>query len=206
VSKVSDLVLDIKNCSVGLVDQPGFLVPDYTELAKYCKEFLLDLGYKVVNPVNYKFKVTRIEDLFNLFYDRLEYYHPEMTGVYRNLNRDRATASRFVEARAKASGIDEKYALSECAEIILTVFEYEDEFNFNLPLTFEMFGQVNCGWITDKAVRIMNRDKETKERAIVDKMIDDYNDVYIKKHGIESIAFISQIEETENGKKERSSG
>ncbi len=199
MAKIEDLVSNIKNCAANLVDQPGFLVPDYTELVTYCKELLLDLGYKVVNPVSYKFKATRIDDLFNLFYERLEYYHPEMTGSYRNLKRDRAVASRFVEARAKASSISEKHALSECADIILTVFEHEDEFNFNLPLTFEMFGQANCGWITDKAVQIMNREREGKERAAVDKMIDDYNNEYIKKHGIESIALINLIEEEEDG-------
>lgn len=200
MAKVKELVANIKNCSADLVDQPGFLVPDYTELASYCKDFLLDLGYKVVNPISYKFKATRIDDLFNLFYERLEYYHPEMTGSYRNLKRDRAVASRFVEARVKASGISEKHALSECAEIILTVFEYENDFNFNLPLTFEMFGQANCGWITDKAVQIMNKTREKRERLMVDKMIEEYNDEYIKKHGIESIALINLIEEEEDGK------
>lgn len=205
MSKIKELVADIKNCSTNLVDRPGFLVPNYSELAGYCKDFLLDLGYKVVNPISYKFKATRIDDLFNLFYERLEYYHPELTGSYRNLKRDRAVASRFVEARVKASGISEKHALSECAEIILTVFEYEEDFNFNLPLTFEMFGQANCGWITDKAVQIMNKTREKKERDAVDKMIDEYNEEYIKKHGIESIAFINTIEEAGNGKKEKGS-
>jgi hypothetical protein len=205
VAKIKELVSNIKNCSANLVDQPGFLTPDYTELAKYCKEFLLDLGYKVINPISYKFKAKRIDDLFNLFYERLEHYHPEMTGSYRNLKRDRAVAGRFVKARAEASSISEKHALSECAEIILTVFEYEDDFNFNLPLTFEMFGQANCGWITAKAVQIMNREREAKELLMVDKMIDEYNEEYIKKHGIESIALINLVEEIEDGKKEKGS-
>lgn len=203
MSEIDKLVVAIKNCSNNLVDQPGFLKPDYTELAKNCKQFLLELGYKVVSPINHRFKAKKIEDLFNLFYDRLNYYHPDMAGVYRNIDRDRKIASKFVEARMEANGINKEQALGECAEIILNVFEYEEEFNFNLPLTFEMFGQASCGWITDKAVQIINREKEKKDKAIVDKMIDKYNEGYIKKHGIESIAFINLLEAIEDGEKEK---
>ncbi len=204
MSKTNKLVVDIKNCSVNLVEQPGFLVPDYTELAKYCKNFLLSLGYKVVNPMKGDFKAKTIDDLFHLFYDLLRHYHPEVE-VYQNLDRDRKIASRFVEARILGGSISEKRALDECAEIILTVFRHEAEFNFNLPLTFEMFGQVSCGWITDKAIRIMNKTRERRESFMVDKMIEEYNDEYIKKHGIESIALINLIEEAEDGEKEKGS-
>jgi len=203
LGKKPDIVEKIAQCSKAITTQPGFLPVDYTELEGYCKEFLLESGYRVVRPLKPRFKAIREDDLFHLFYDRLKYHHPD-SSVYSNLKRDRAIASRFVKARMELGDVDKKYALNECAEIILTVFEHEDEFNFNLPLTFEMFGQANCAWITAKAIGIINKKREKKEAAVIDKMIEDYNNEYIKKHGIESIAFLSKIEEAEDGKKEKS--
>lgn len=198
MSQRSELVSQIKKCSTDIVDQPGFLVPDYTALEALCKEFLMELGYRVVRPLNPRFKAARIDDLYNLFYERLKHYHPDLA-VYSNQSRDRAIASRFLKTRMEAGDVSKKYALGECAEIILTIFEHEDEFNFNLPLTFEMFGQINCGWITDKAIKIINTKKKKNEQILIDKMIQDYNDEYIKKHGIEGIAFLKNIEEEKDG-------
>ena len=201
MDKKSDIVEKILKCSKDIITQPGFLPTDYSELEDYCKEFLLKSGYRVVRPLKTRFKATREDDLFHLFYDRLKYYHPE-TSVYSNLKRDRAIASRFVKARMELGDVSKEYALNECAEIILTVFEHEADFNFNLPLTFEMFGQANCAWITEKAIDIMNEKREKREAEIIDKMIDEYNEKYIKEHGIESIAFLTEIEEATDGKKE----
>ena len=204
---LKELISNIKNCSTGIVDQPGFLVPDHTELASYCKAFLLELGYRVVKPLTPRFKAIRIDDLYNLFYERLKHYHPDLC-VYSNQSRDRAIASKFLKVRMEAGDVSKKYALSECAEIILTVFEHEDEFNFNLPLTFEMFGQANCGWITSKAIQIMNKKREKRESIMIDKMIDEYNAAYIKKHGIESISFINldKFEDVKDKIKEEGNG
>jgi len=198
LGKKVDIVDRIAKCTGDIIAQPGFLAPDYSELSALCKEFLLEQGYRVVKPLKPRFKATREDDLFHLFYDRLNYYHPNKS-VYSNLKRDRAIASRFLKARMEAGDVSKEYALGECAEIILTVFEHEDEFNFNLPLTFEMFGQANCAWITEKAINIINAKKEKREAAIIDKMIDDYNRDYIKKYGIEDIAFLSKIEEDKDG-------
>lgn len=199
MAKKTELVSNIAKCSGDIIDQPGFLVPDYTELASYCKKFLLELGYRVVKPLATRFKAIRIDDLYNLFYERLKHYHPDLC-VYSNQSRDRAIASKFLKIRMEAGDVSKKYALSECAEIILTVFEHESEFNFNLPLTFEMFGQANCSWITAKAIAIINIKKKKRDELLVDKMICDYNNEYIKKYGIESIAFLKKIEEEKDGK------
>ncbi len=198
----SELVLEIQKCSTDLIEQTGFLVPDYTELISHCKKLLLEMGYKVVKPMSTRFKATKIDDLFNLFYDRLSHYHPDQS-VYMNLKKDRSIASRFLKARMEAGDVNKRQALSECAEIILTVFEHEDEFNFNLPLTFEMFGQAKCAWITEKSIEIINAKKAKIDEKLVNKMIDDYNEEYIKEHGISSIAFLTKIEEAEDGKKEK---
>lgn len=201
MSKQSDIVEKIAKCSKDIMTQPGFLPTDYSELENHCKEFLLEAGYRVVKPLKPRFKATREDDLFHLFYDRLKYYHPD-SSVYSNLKRDRAIASRFVKARMELEDVSKEYALNECAEIILTVFEHEQDFNFNLPLTFEMFGQANCAWITEKAIGIMNDKKAKREAEVIDRMIDEYNEEYIKKHGTESIAFLTEIEEAKDGKKE----
>lgn len=203
MTKKSELVSKINKCSKDLIEQTGFLIPDYTELISHSKELLLEEGYKIVKPMSTRFKANKIDDLFNLFYDRLSHYHPDQS-VYMNLKKDRSIASRFLKARMEAGDVSKKQALSECAEIILTVFENEDEFNFNLPLTFEMFGQAKCAWITEKAIEIINAKKAKRDEELVDKMIDDYNKEYLKEHGINSIAFLTKIEEAKDGKKEES--
>ena len=204
MDKKSETVDRLAKCSRDIITDPGFLVPDYKELETCCKEFLLERGYRVVKPITPRFKAISIDDLYNLFYERLRYYHPDLS-VYSNISRDRAIASRFLKNRMEVGDVSKEYALSECAEIILTVFEHEDEFNFNLPLTFEMFGQANCAWITEKAINIMNVKRGKREEMLMNKMVEDYNNEYIKKYGIESIAFLSKIEEEEDGKEKRSS-
>lgn len=135
------------------------------ELELACLEFLRFKGYKVSRPIEYRYKVKKLDDLIQFFYAMLDSKHPEYINVYRSLGRDRAIARRFVDNRIYATGYSEEIALKECAEIIATVFEYEKDFNFRTDINFGMFGQKNLGWITEKAVNIINR-KTTKEAEV----------------------------------------
>ncbi len=191
------LVSDIEN-NINV----GFLSTDNESLAKACKKFLIHMGYKVIDPMKYTYNVEKLDDLFTLFYAFLEYKHPELVDVYRNIKRDRAIAKRFIDARMEVGNLNKKQALCECAEIIKTVFDYEDDFNFNLPLSFEMFGQQSAGWITKKSIDIMNSAKEKRDVKIAEGIQDKYIEKYLKEHGEESIGFdIDKIlENIEKGK------
>lgn len=194
---VDDLISDIEsNINV------GFLSTDNESLAKACKKFLIHMGYKVIDPIKYTYNIKKLDDLFDLFYALLEYNHPELVDAHRNMNRDRALAKRFLDSRMDAGNLNKKQALCECAEIIKTVFDREDDFNFNLPLSFEMFGQKSAGWITKKAIYIMNSEKEKRDIKIVEGIQDKYIEEYLKEHNEENIGFdIDEI--LENIEKEK---
>ncbi len=193
-----NLISDIEN-NINV----GFLSVDNESLAKTCKKFLIHMGYKVIDPIKYTYpNIKKLDDLFDLFYNLLEYNHPELVDAHRNMNRDRALAKRFLDSRMDAGNLNKKQALCECAEIIKTVFDREDDFNFNLPLSFEMFGQQSAGWITKKAIYIMNSEKEKRDIKIVEGIQDKYIEEYLKEHSEENIGFdIDEI--LENIKKEK---
>jgi len=136
--------------------------PPFELLEDACVEFLKYKGYKIVKPLS-RFDVKRLDDLIYLFYAYSDLKHPELINNYRNLSRDRALAKYFVTAREEASNMCRKAAMDECAEIIATIFEHEVEFNFKIPLTFSVLGQKNCGWITEKAIQIMNKKRMNKD-------------------------------------------
>ena len=167
----------------------GFLSPDPKKVAKVCKEFLIFMGYKVVDPVKKTFNVKNINDLITLFYAYLDYKHPELSDAHRNVKKDRAIAKRFLEARMEIGNLNKEYALDECAQIIKTVFDREPEFNFTIPLSFGMFGQESVGWITRKAVELMNAGKEESKKKRIEEIQDRHIQKYLKNHGEESLGF-----------------
>lgn len=181
---IDDLISDLK-------DQldVGFLSPDHEGLAKTCKEFLIFMGYKVVAPVKRTFKVKNINDLIILFYAYLDYRHPELAGTHRNIKKDRAIAKRFLEARMEIGSLNKEYALDECAQIIKTIFDREPEFNFTIPLSFEILGQQTLGWITKKAVEFMNFERELKEQKLIEAIQEKHVEKYLKEHGEDSLGF-----------------
>lgn len=152
------------------LDQPSVFGIDYEPLEQACTAFLKQRKYKVVKSPKIT-NLTKIDDLIEAYYALEQYWHPDRPGSRRDAVRDRALAKRFVEARMEASGLDKESALNECFLIIRTVFRHEDDFNFTLPFSFGMFGQKKCGWITEKALQIL----EDPERQA------DYNDKYAEK-------------------------
>ena len=144
--------------------------PPFELLADACIEYLKYKGYKVVKPLK-RFDIKKLDDLIHLFYAYSDLKHPELINSYRNLVRDRALTKHLIVARQEASNMCRKAAMNECAEIIATIFEHEKEFNFKRPVTFNVLGQKNCGWITEKAIQIMNKkimgkDEERREILI----------------------------------------
>ena len=90
--------------------------------------------------------------------------------------------------------------------LIHTVLKHESDFNFNMPLTFSAFGQANCGWITDKAIQIMNKKKAKEDEYRAEVAQEACLNYYIEKHGEDSIGFdldkILKNTEEQNGKEE----
>lgn len=121
-----------------------------------CIEFLVYKGYKISKPLQ-TFNIKKLDDIIHLFYAHSDLKHSELINNYRNLMKDRTLAKNFIASRQEAGNISKEAAMNECAEIITTIFEHEDEFNFKQPLTFSVLGQKNCGWITEKAIQIINK-------------------------------------------------
>lgn len=169
------------------------------DLKLACSEYLSSKGYKVVHP-RYKTRVKSVEGLVDYFYDmysRSLDRSGEWVPVYRN-NRmqDLGTAKRFVESRMEASGIDKETAIKECAEIIKTVVENFDEFGFKKALSFSIFGQDKCAWITQKAMGILNSSEAALKEAVdyCDRVTASIEDRY--PHGFEDLdELIKQTEE-----------
>jgi len=156
----------------------------YKEILGLCKDLLLHCGYKVVNPKRSfdDYGLKTIDDLVYFFYNRLDHYHSESTDSYRNIKNDRVIAKRFLESRMSIGHLSKKEALLECAKIIETIFEYESEFSFEFALSFWVLGQDKCGWITAKAIDIMNSKRKRVKEDVWNRKIDEIENKYIPKN------------------------
>jgi len=63
------------------------------------------------------------------------------------------------------SGLNRFNAIQQCVAIIDTIFEHENEFHFDRPIDIRVIGQGRAGWITQKALLIMN-DRDHKQQEI----------------------------------------
>jgi len=167
----------------------GFLSPDHESIAEACKKLLTFMGYRVIDPIPKRFNVKGIDDLITLFYAYLDYKHPELAGAHRNIKKNRAIAKRFVESRMESGGLNKEYALDECAQIIKTIFDREPEFNFTIPLSFDIFGQQAVAWITKKAVELMNAGKEGQNKKLTEAIQEKFIQIYLNENKEERIGF-----------------
>jgi hypothetical protein len=128
------------------------------KLISACIEYLKYNGYGVVRPLKYtRNNITSVDGLVEHFYSLEEKRVGGSARAYRNSRlRDLATAKRFVESRMKANGVSKAIAIKECATIISTVFDHYNDFKFKFNITFSVFGQDKLGWVTERAVQIIN--------------------------------------------------
>jgi len=75
----------------------------------------------------------------------------------------------FVESREK-TGLNRKFAIQECVSIIDAIFDYEEEFGFKNPIDINVLGQKKSGWITEKAIYILNNKFKKEEEIIGEKV------------------------------------
>jgi len=150
------------------------------ELVEACVEFLRGSGFKIIEPFNYTYKrIKKIDDLIELFYALHKKYHPSDVNLYRpKLVIDRSTAKRFLGSRMEAGNLSRKFALFECAEIINSIFEFEKEFRFESPINFSILGQAKLGWVTEKAVYLLNNREALRNKINHKQMQDKLEKMY----------------------------
>ena len=175
--------------------------PDVEQMVEACAKYLKFKGYKIIKPAGNICNVKTMDELICFFYSKLDSKYPEYVNNYRNVVRDRVVAKKFIESRMKVSGINKKEALKECVEIIKTVFDYETEFHFKYEMSFKMFGQDKLGWVTDKAIQIINRELKYKKEDDAERK----RDVMIGVQDTENLGFdnldeiLEKLEKNKNG-------
>jgi len=143
--------------------QMSIVEPDYGSIEKVCAKFLKLRNYGVHSPYVFAYKIKKLDDLVLLFHNLYRQKFPEHINLPVNEKKDRKIASAFIKGRMIAAGLSRHAAMQQCGEIIRTVFEHYEEFHFEIPLTFGVFGQQNLIWVTTKAVTLMNKKIEYYE-------------------------------------------
>lgn len=153
----SDLIQKIADACADYLSGSDLFTPGSDKVQAACINFLESKGYQLrkIEEVATGKPIKDIKDLIDYFYIMYKRHHPDEY-IYRNREQDLTLASSFVEARQAADELTKEQALKQCAAIIQIIFEEEERFHFTMPISFGIFGQKNCGWITDVAVRILN--------------------------------------------------
>jgi hypothetical protein len=174
--------------------------------ADICVEFLKGQGYSVRPPMGYPVEITKLDDLITVFYGHLRnIYEPHLL-PYSNDKRDRAVAKSFVEGRMETDMVSRHAALQQCALIIETIFKHPEIFKFETPPTFGILGQKGMGWVTDRAVQLINKaitkDQEISLMKAVDNMTKKIEENCQMGYSLDELVAIQKKLEEQDGKKE----
>lgn len=151
------------------------------------KKILIEAGYKIAEPLVVNENVNNLSRLLNYFYMRLFTRYPEkQLTTIKNFQKDMKLISKFVEARKV--NMNEQSAIQECVAIIDVIFDYENEFKFRQPITIGVLGQAKSGWITEKAVFILNRELVKKDEEEVERRMKEVEDGYEEKVDLKKTA------------------
>jgi hypothetical protein len=160
--------------------------PEEIRIAE-AKMILIKAGYKIVDPLVVNENVNNQSRLLNYFYMRLFTRYPEkQLTTIKNFQKDGKLISKFVEARKV--DMDEQAAIQECVAIIDVIFDYGYEFKFRHPITIGVLGQAKSGWITEKAVSILNRELVKKDEEEVERRMKEVEDGYEEKVDLKKTA------------------
>lgn len=201
-----DLIEEIRQASSNQLQTSLFGSKNTNMLEQACVKFLKFMGYRVTSPVNFKYNIKSTDDLVKFFYTMLDSKHPEYTMSYRNTGRDRKLAAEFVKNRMLTTGNSKNIALNECGQIIATVFEREEDFKFNTPIHFGMFGQAKFSWVSQRALEVMNLGVEEEKRDANLKDLERIEREQQKEYELgftDLDSILEHIEEDEHAKKER---
>lgn len=185
INKLREVILNFDNGDVFKSNKEQF-----DEIEGICVEIVKMFGYKVISPSDKYRDIDGPIGLLNFFNSVLQYKHPEYIPSNVNIPKNRKIIRKFINSRIEASNVSEKEAIKECAEIIETIFLYEDRFNFEYVIDIGILGQANLGWVTDLAVNIINnRKKKEKEKEVdeffkkLDEKLDNDCDKEVSKLG-----------------------
>jgi hypothetical protein len=176
------------------------------ESVETCTKFLKGQNYSVRPPLNYPAKITKLDDLISIFYVFLSNTYEKHLLPSSNTKRDRAIAKAFVEKRMETDKISRTDAMQQCALIVQIVIRTPEIFKFDTPPTFGIFGQAEMGWITERAIRIIN-DQITKNVAIatekaIDEMTENIEKKYTMGYSLEELAACQKKLEEQYGEEE----
>jgi len=179
------------------------LIKESTEL---CVKFLKGQNYSVRPPINYPAKITKLDEIISMFYGFLSNTYQKHLLPPSNVKRDRAVAKALVEKRMEADKISRYDAMQQCALIVKTVLMTPEVFKFESPPTFGVFGQAEMGWVTERAIRIIN-DQITKDEIratekAVDEMTERIEEKYTMGYSLGELAACQKKLEGQYGKKE----
>ena len=142
------------------------------------KKILMSYGYKVIDPLEVNKSVTNIPELRKYFYARLWNKYPVRMQYYTQHPKEEMRVLReFVESRE--FNTNRNSAIQECVAIIDTLFDYEDNFRLEKPITDVMIFRI--GWIISLAISIMNLNKERDNEVILNKIMEKFEDEYMEK-------------------------
>lgn len=202
----SDDILDELASSIDAAQQPNIIGTNFDSVDELCVEWLKMRSYSVRLPMDYPVKIDKLDQIISIFYDYLNNSYEKHLLPPSNINRDRGIAKAFIEKRMEADKISYRNAMQQCALIVQTVLKTPDVFKFESPPTFGIFGQAEMGWITERAVRIINDkiSKDGAERAerAADKMTEKIEKKYKTGYSLEQLAACQKKLEDQYGKKE----
>jgi hypothetical protein len=148
--------------AIKIIEKAGYRVARDAEEAR---QIAVESGWQVSEPVLVNDKVVTIKDLRNYFFMRLWNKYPNRYKYYvDNVKNEFRMMRLFIESR-EAKGLNRFNAIQQCVAIIDVIFDHIEEFNFKNPIDIGVLGQAKSGWITEKALYIVNN-KLLKEREI----------------------------------------
>lgn len=160
--------------AIELLTSNGYRVLD-TSKPEDAKAVAIEAGYKVSDPICVDEKVRTVENLRNYFYMRLwkKYPHRQSYHVDMGLDKERRLFNLFVGSR-EVTGLSKLNAIQECVAIIDIIFDHEEEFGFRDPIDVRVIGQGKAGWITRKALFILNRKVQEAMHQKFNRMVEKY--------------------------------
>lgn len=154
--------------AIKIIEKVGYRVVRNAEEAK---KIAVESGYQVTEPILVNDKVITLKDLRNYFFMHLWTRYPDRYKYYvDNIKNEYRLVRLFVESREE-KGLNKFNAIQQCVAIIDTIFDHEKEFNFKNPIDIRVIGQAKSGWITEKAIQIINNTLlKSKEREVEHKI------------------------------------
>jgi uncharacterized protein (DUF302 family) len=182
-NEMVDVFGDPISIAINLLQESGYKVAKTREEVK---DLAIDEGFKVWDAPVFNDRIKDLIDLRRYFKHRL--WRKQSTNepykMEGNDEQEMRAFKLFVEAR-QATGLNRFKAIQECVAIIDTIFENEAEFGFDTPIDLRVIGQGKAGWITQKALFILNKKSQEKQDATFQKTMDEIEEK-MEKEAVDS--------------------